>query len=86
VDKEIETMLQLGVIELSTASYASPIVMARKSDRSNRVCIDYRKLNKVTVFDPEPMPQADEIFVELRKANFYRNSISQKVIGKLVPM
>jgi len=70
VDKEIETMLQLGVIEPSTASYAAPIVMVKKSDGSNRICIDYRKLNKVTVFDPEPMPQAEEIFAELAGSNF----------------
>ena len=26
------------------------------------MCLDYRKLNKLTVFDPEPMPTAEELF------------------------
>ena len=57
VDKEIDSMLACGVIEPSTAAYASPIVVVKKPDGSNRICVDYRKLNKITVFDPEPMPQ-----------------------------
>ena len=38
------------------------MVIVKKSDGSNRVCVDYRKLNKLTVFDPEPMPKAKELF------------------------
>ena len=54
-------MLASGIIEPSTASHASPIVV-KKPDGSNRICIDFRKLNKITVFDPEPMPQMSDIF------------------------
>ena len=64
-------MLEMGIIEPSTAAYASPIVMVRKPDGSNRVCVDYRKLNKITVFNPEPMPRMEEIFAELSGSNFY---------------
>ena len=62
VDKELENMPKMGIIEPSTSPYASPIVVIRKPDGSNRVCVDYRKLNKITVFDPEPMPQPEQIF------------------------
>jgi len=59
VDKELDSMLASGIIEPSTAPYASPIVVVKKCDGSSRICIDYRKLktNNVTIFDPEPMPQ-----------------------------
>ena len=40
VDKELDTMEKLGVIELSSASYASSIVIVKKSDGSNRVSVD----------------------------------------------
>ena len=46
VDKELENMLQMGIIEPSTSPYASPIVVVRKPDGSNRVCVDYRNLIK----------------------------------------
>ena len=65
LDKEIDLMLSLGVIEHSTAAYASPLVMVKKSDGSNRVCVDFRQLKKLTVFDPEPSLRMDEIFAEL---------------------
>jgi len=71
VEKELDSMLKLGVIELSTSSYASPIVVVRKPDGSNRVCVDFRKLNKVTVFDPEPMPQPQQIFAKLEKDQYF---------------
>ena len=71
VDKEIDSMLASGIIEPSTASYASPIVVVNKPDGSNRICIDFRKLNKITVFDPEPMPQMSDIFAELSGILYY---------------
>ena len=64
IDKEIDTMLALDIIEPSTAAYASPLVIVRKSDGSNRVCLDFRNLNKITLFDPEPLPQMEDIFSE----------------------
>ena len=71
VDQELDSMLARGVIELSTSPYASPIVVVKKSDGSIRVCVDYRKLNKITIFDPEPMPQMRDIFAELSGTQYY---------------
>ena len=71
VNKEIESMLENKIIEPSTASYLSPIVVVKKSDGSNRLCVDYRKLNKVTFFDPEPMPQMQEIFSSLTGSQYF---------------
>ena len=33
--------------------------------------VDYRKLNKLTVFDPEPMPTAEHLFQKLSGDRFY---------------
>ena len=71
VDKELDSMLESGVIEPSTAAYASPIVVVKKSDGTNRICIDFRKLNKITIFDPEPMPQMRDIFAELSGSQYF---------------
>jgi hypothetical protein len=71
VDKEIDSMIAMGIVEPSTAAYASPIVVVQKPDGSNRICIDFRKLNKVTIFDPEPMPQMHEIFSDLAGSEFF---------------
>ena len=71
LDKEIDSMLAMGVIESSASAYASPIVMVKKPDGSTRVCVDYRRLNKITVFDPEPMPSAEEIFAKLSSDRYF---------------
>ena len=71
VEDELDSMLKLGVIEPSSSPYASPIVLVRKPDGTNRVCVDFRKLNKITVFDPEPMPQISQIFSKLKGDRFF---------------
>ena len=45
------SMLEMGEVRTSTSPYASSIVMVKKKDGSNRVCVDFRKLNKIS----EPM-------------------------------
>ena len=55
-------MLELGIIRKSESPYASPIVIVKNKDRSNRICVHYCKLNKFTLADPEPMTTTDNLF------------------------
>jgi len=49
VNEELDCMLKLGVIEPCNTFYASPLVVIKKSDQTNRMCCDFRKLNFITV-------------------------------------
>jgi len=71
LNKEIDNMLAMGIIEESTATYASPVVMVEKPDGTKWVRVDYRRLNCVTVFDSVPMPTAEEIFAKLSGDRFF---------------
>ena len=62
---EVHSMLEMGVVRPTTSKYASPIVMVKKKDGSYRVCVDFRKLNKITKVDPEPMMTAEDLFRQL---------------------
>ena len=53
--KEIKDMLSLGIIQELNSPFASTIVMVKKKDGSDRICVDYRKLNKLTVIAPMPI-------------------------------
>ena len=64
-------MLKMGIIERSDSLYGHPIVMVKKPDGSNRFCIDFSKLNRVTVFDPEPIPNPQDLFASLSKSCFF---------------
>ena len=62
---EVDSMLEIGVVRPSTSSYASPIVMVKKKDGSNKVFAEHRKLNKTTEGDPEPTTMAEDLFRQL---------------------
>ena len=64
-------MLELGGFEKSVSPYSSPVVLVPKKDGSVRFCIDLRKLNKVTEFDAEPMPNMEEVINRMSGNKFF---------------
>ena len=71
VREEIKKMIEMDIIEPSESPYASSVVVAKKADGSKRICIDFRKLNKVSVFDAEPMPDPEEIFAKIGQSKYF---------------
>ena len=63
--EEIRTLLDQGIIRPSKSPWAAPIVLVKKKDGTQRMCVDYRKLNKVTVNDPYPLPNIEELIANL---------------------
>ena len=53
--KEVNKMLTMGVIEPSSSLWSSPVVLVKIKDESTRFCVDYRKINDVTVKDAYPL-------------------------------
>ncbi|XP_071081291.1 uncharacterized protein [Haliotis cracherodii] len=71
VASEVQSMLDLGVIEPSDSPYASPIVLVKKPDLTYRFCVDFRRSNQITVFDSEPITLTESLFTRLSKCKFY---------------
>ena len=64
-------MMDTGIMRESSSPYASPLVIVKKKDGSNRMCVDYQKLNLVSVADPAPMTTAEDLFGKLGKCQYY---------------
>ena len=71
IQKELQEMLNQGVVQPSNSPYSAPIVLVKKKDGSTRFCVDYRKLNDVTIKDAFRIPKIDQTFDALRGAKFF---------------
>lgn len=71
VNESVQKMLQFGIIEPTDSDWASPIVLVKKPDGSERFCVDYRKLNAVTIKDCFPMPSIESKLNKLHGCKFF---------------
>ena len=68
LEKDVLEMLEKGVVRKSESPYRFPVVIVKKKDGSNRICIDYRELNNVTIRDQHPLPRIDDLLDRLNGA------------------
>jgi hypothetical protein len=71
IQEEVAKMLKMGVIRSSKSPWSSPVVLVTKKDGSIRFCVDYRKLNTVTINDAYPIPNIEDNLNLLRGKKFY---------------
>ena len=62
IDRQVEELLQLGLIRPSSSEWTSPVVLVKKADGSWRMCCDYRKLNAVTKPQSYPLPRLEDVW------------------------
>ncbi len=66
VHKEIDRMLDIGVIEKSKSAWMNPMVVVTKPDGSLRLCLDSRQINSVTIPDGYPIPNINRILSRIK--------------------
>ena len=71
VHAHLKMMLDAGVIRLSNSPWCNAVVLVRKKDGSLCFCIDFRRLNALTVKDSHPLPRICEILESLADAAHY---------------
>ena len=59
---QLQELLDRGFIRLSTSPWGAPVLFSKKKDKTLRLCIDYRQLNRVTIKNKYPLLRIDDLF------------------------
>ena len=70
-DVHLQKLLDAGLVVPSSSEWASPVVLVRKTDGGVRWCIDYRKLNDVSIKDAYPLHRIEECLDTLSGATVF---------------
>lgn len=71
VKSMVDELLENGIISKSNSPYASAIVMVKKPTGEDRMCVDYRPLNAITMKQPFPMPTVEDLLGQLAGYTYF---------------
>ncbi|WVZ97649.1 hypothetical protein U9M48_043165 [Paspalum notatum var. saurae] len=70
--RQLDELLEKGLIKCSVSPWGAPVLFVKKKDGSMRLCIDYRKLNAVTLKSKCPLPRIDDLLDQLGQSILVR--------------
>ena len=85
IREEIKNMVDTEMVKESSSPYASRLVVVKKKDGSNRMCVDYRKFNLATIAGPAQMTTAEDLFGKLNKPSVLPSSSSSSSFNPVFP-
>jgi hypothetical protein len=71
LDRQVQALLDAGLIRRSRSEYSAPVLFTPKKDGKLRMVVDYRMLNAQTVRDQFPMPIAGDLIAKTRGAKLF---------------
>ncbi|CAN4094789.1 unnamed protein product [Withania somnifera] len=63
---QLRDLLDKGFIRSSMSPWGAPVLFVKNKNGTLRMCIDYRRLNKLTVKNKYPLPRIDDFFDRLQ--------------------
>jgi hypothetical protein len=63
--EHIRELVEKGFIHPNSSPWGAPVIFVSKKDGTQRLCVDYRALNEVTVKNKYPLPRIDDLFDQL---------------------
>ena len=69
--KQIDVWLAQGVIEESNSPWCFALVSVKKKNGKIRWCVDYRRLNDITIKDAFPLPLIDDNLARLAHSKWF---------------
>nr|GEZ45198.1 hypothetical protein [Tanacetum cinerariifolium] len=82
--EQLQELFDKGFIRLSSSPWGAPVLFVKKNDGSFCMCIDYRKLNKLTVKNRYPLPRINDLFDQLQgsSVDWYRIISGKSLPGR----
>jgi transposase InsO family protein len=73
IKTQIKKLLEADLIEESESPFASPVTLAYKKDdgKRSRLCIDFRRLNKLIVPECYPFPTINDVIDKVSNCRFF---------------
>ena len=71
IEKQVQGMLQSGIIQPSNNAFSSHVLLVKKKDGTWHFCVYYRHLNALTIKGKFPLPIIDELMDELSMASWF---------------
>ena len=68
---QLQELLDKGLIRPSTSPWGAPVLFTKKKDKTLRLCIGYRQLNKVMIKNRYSLPRIDDLFDQLKEVRVY---------------
>jgi hypothetical protein len=69
--KQIAELQSKGFIRPSSSPWGAPVLFMKKKDRTQRMCVDYRSLNEVTIKNKYPLPRIEDLFDQMKGASVF---------------
>jgi hypothetical protein len=71
VKNMVDELLEHNIVRESDSNYCSPVLLVKKKNGEQRLCIDYRKLNTMTMKDNHPLPRIDDQIDRLQGGTYF---------------
>jgi hypothetical protein len=68
---QIKELMGKGFICASSSPWGAPFIFVGKKDGTQRMCVDYRSLNDVTIKKKYPLPRIEDLFDQMRGAKVF---------------
>ena len=71
IDGEVDKLLDADMVRPSQSMFNAPVLLVKKANGSLRFCIDYRRLNDITIKDGYRLPRIDDALDLMAHSNYF---------------
>lgn len=71
ISRQVAEYKEKGLVRDSESPWAFPVTCVPKKDGGTRLCIDFRRLNAITIDDKMPLPRINDVIDRLQGSKYF---------------